>query len=67
MSTQVTIVKKPSGHDLLVIVQNPGAGAPTTLTLSDNQAVEVMIYGGSPEQGGGTLTIHEINKSKETS
>jgi len=66
MSTHVTIVKKPSGHNLQVTVQNPGAGAPVTQVLGDNQATEVMVYGGSPEQGGGILTLHEVDKPKET-
>lgn len=63
MSTYVTIVKKPSGHNLLVQVLNPGAIAPFEWTLSDSQAVEVMVYGGSPtESGGGTITLSEIDK-----
>lgn len=61
MSTHVTIVKKPSGHNLQVTVQNPG-GSPQVIVLTDNQATEVMVYGGSPDQNGGTIIMHEIDK-----
>lgn len=64
MSTHVTIVKKPSGHNLLVQVLNPGATAPSEQLLADNQACEVLVYGAATEEhAGGTITLCEIDKS----
>ena len=62
MSTHVTIVKKPSGHNLKVIVMNPGDAEARVHLLADNQAVEVMVYGGDAAIGGGTIQLHEVDK-----
>ena len=56
MSTHVTIVKKPSGHNLSIKVTNPGTPTPMTYELADNQAVEVMVY------GDGRIEMSEIEK-----
>jgi hypothetical protein len=58
MSTHVVICKKPSGHNLEVIVANPGDAQPRVHVLEDNQFVEVMVY------GDGTLKLSELDKPK---
>ena len=57
MSTQVTICKKPSGHNLQVTVKNPGNPTPTVQTLQDNQFTEVLVY------GDGSIELHEVEKT----
>ena len=59
MSTHVTIVKKPSNHNLQVTVKNPGDAAPFTHVLQDYQAAEVMVHGGV---SGGTIELRELDK-----
>lgn len=56
MSTQVTICKKPSGHNLLVSVSNPGTLTEQRL-LQDGQFCEVLVY------GEGTITLAELPKT----
>lgn len=56
MSTNVTIVKEASGHNLRVAVMNPGAAQPTVHILGDNQAVRVLIH------GDGDIDIGEVEK-----
>jgi len=62
MSTHVTIKKAPSGHNLKVSVLNPGQTEPTVTFLADGGETTVMVCGGSPEQAGGCITMHEVDK-----
>lgn len=57
MSTQITICKKPSGHNLQITVQNPGQTQPQVKVLEDNQFTEVMIH------GDGTIDMCEVLKA----
>lgn len=65
MSTHVTIVKKPSGHNLQVTVKNPGDAAAHEYLLLDNQAVEVMVYsdGYGLDAASGVIELREVAKA----
>lgn len=56
MSTHVTIVKRPSLHNLSIKVQNPGMPEPREYLLGDNEATEVLVY------GDGQITMAEVEK-----
>jgi hypothetical protein len=57
MSTHVVIAKKPSGHNLQVVVTNPGDSTPRKHVLSDGQFIKVMVY------GNGTIEMQEVEKA----